>query len=404
MSSLREERKQLDVVCVSHVDEDHIGGVVRMLEDEVQWRVHDYQRKRGNEDYPAPDAPRPPAIREMWHNGFGDQVGADDEQVEGMLSQCARVLTAASSEGLRGLAQTYRDFATDAGHGVRLSRRIGPRELDIPLNPPTHGKLMMLRDAERPISLGSMSVLVLGPLDSEVESLRKWWRKWLNSAKGSKKVKQIDEEAGEDEDLLRSAGMARKTRLSQESLRTPEISRVFLAALTQAEEVGRRSEVSVPNLASIVLLVEEAGKTVLLAGDGHAKDICEGLRRNRKLKSGHCHVDILKVPHHGSEHNLNEDFCKAVTADHYLFCANGEHQNPDPQIVKLIVDTRLKGSDDRKFKLWFNSSKAAAQKDRGDADHMSEIQRLVSNLTRKSQGRISSEFLKGPDSFELSLS
>jgi len=38
--------KDLDLVYVSHVDQDHIAGVLQLLEDTVQWRVFDHKRQR----------------------------------------------------------------------------------------------------------------------------------------------------------------------------------------------------------------------------------------------------------------------------------------------------------------------------------------------------------------------
>ena len=45
-------------------------------------------------------------------------------------------------------------------------------------------------------------------------------------------------------------------------------------------------------------------------------------------ESSKIHVDLLKVPHHGSANNLDEDFFERITADHYVFSGNGEHGNP----------------------------------------------------------------------------
>ena len=87
---------------------------------------------------------------------------------------------------------------------------------------------------------------------------------------------------------------------------------------------------------------------MLLTGDGHGADVLRGLERARRLdRSGRIHVDVLKVPHHGSEHNLDPDFAARVTADHYVFCANGEHANPDLRILRALFDARDGGGRGR---------------------------------------------------------
>ena len=35
------------------------------------------------------------------------------------------------------------------------------------------------------------------------------------------------------------------------------------------------------------------------------------------------HVDVLKMPHHGSDRNMDRAFLERITADHYVFSGNG---------------------------------------------------------------------------------
>ena len=58
LSRMREANKKLDLVYVSHIDRDHISGVLRMLDDEAEWRVHEFQLANGNPGHPAPRSPR----------------------------------------------------------------------------------------------------------------------------------------------------------------------------------------------------------------------------------------------------------------------------------------------------------------------------------------------------------
>ena len=43
-----------------------------------------------------------------------------------------------------------------------------------------------------------------------------------------------------------------------------------------------------------------------------------------------------------------------MLADHYVFCADGAHANPNPSVVKTLLETRL--MDARPFTVWFNCS------------------------------------------------
>src|SRR6185503_6109850 len=87
------KNKKLDVVYVSHIDDDHIGGVLKMLDDLMAWRVHDHQRTTGNTSVKAPDVPRPPDIGEIWHNGFSDMLDDNAGPIASQLAQSAAVLS-----------------------------------------------------------------------------------------------------------------------------------------------------------------------------------------------------------------------------------------------------------------------------------------------------------------------
>jgi hypothetical protein len=52
------------------------------------------------------------------------------------------------------------------------------------------------------------------------------------------------------------------------------------------------------------------------------------------------HIDLLKVPHHGSSNNLDHDFFERITADHYVFSGNGEHGNPEREAFEMLFAAR----------------------------------------------------------------
>src|SRR5262249_13022958 len=129
--------------------------------------------------------------------------------------------------------------------------------------------------------------------------------------------------------------------------------------LALAKTLGNRKKVTTPNLASLMFFVRDGNQTLLLTGDGHAGDALKGLEERKLLDpSGKLHVDVLKVPHHGSEHNMTKEFAQAVTADDYVFCGNGFSTNPEPAVVDILVRERKKAFPNKPFTLWFNSTEA----------------------------------------------
>jgi len=51
-------------------------------------------------------------------------------------------------------------------------------------------------------------------------------------------------------------------------------------------------------------------------------------------------VDIVKVPHHGSSNNLDDDFFERIRAPHYVFSGNGEHGNPERESLAMLFKAR----------------------------------------------------------------
>ena len=84
-------------------------------------------------------------------------------------------------------------------------------------------------------------------------------------------------------------------------------------------------------------------RRVLFTGDGVGNDIVESLSEKQMLDSeGRLHVDVLKVPHHGSERNASQKFFDTVTADTYIISANGRDDNPSLSTLKWIIESGQK--------------------------------------------------------------
>jgi hypothetical protein len=66
---------------------------------------------------------------------------------------------------------------------------------------------------------------------------------------------------------------------------------------------------------------------------------------------------VLKVQHHGATANVTAEFCEQVTADHYVFCGNGAHSNPELEVLETIATARLASGagPDQPFTFWFTS-------------------------------------------------
>ena len=99
------------------------------------------------------------------------------------------------------------------------------------------------------------------------------------------------------------------------------------------------ADISKPNLSSIQLHIkDDTGKTAIFTGDGRGDHLLQGLGQANLLSAaGTIHVDVFKLPHHGSDRNVTKTFFKKVTADHYIASANGKDGNPDYSTLSWLV-------------------------------------------------------------------
>jgi hypothetical protein len=112
-------------------------------------------------------------------------------------------------------------------------------------------------------------------------------------------------------------------------------------------------DTSTANLSSIVMLLEGFGRSILLTGDQRGDHILASLKAMKLLRpDGKLHLDIMKVPHHGAVANNQQSFHDAVTADTYVFCANGKNSNPDGPVLEIIA----RQAKDRAFTMAFTQA------------------------------------------------
>jgi hypothetical protein len=106
------------------------------------------------------------------------------------------------------------------------------------------------------------------------------------------------------------------------------------------------------NLSSLVMLVEVGKRKILLTGDARGDDVIDGFKDAKLGKDLPMKLDILKMPHHGSDRNITKEFLESFIADHYVISADGKFGNPDPGTLQAIVSVR--GSDS--YKIHFTNT------------------------------------------------
>ena len=384
LSALRDAGRELELVYVSHIDNDHITGVLQLLEDEAEWRVFDLHAAGPNPIRP-PRVPRPPVINGILHNGFSDQVTKNRKAIESLLAAAAPSLLATGVPELEDAAEDMLRIATGVPEAISVGKLIGPNALDIPLNTPPGvqgpGKLLMAGKPGETFQLGSMSFTLVGPTKDELLKLRQGWQHWLGN---KPRLKALREKLKRQIDEFATGALSGSP-----------------FDLGDWEGVPDVEGVTIPNVASLMFLVEENGKRLLLTGDAQQGFILDGLDRIGRMPQGHVHLDVLKVQHHGSNHNLDANFARRVSADHYVFCANGEHGNPDEEVLDFVFESRLGPASaralapeaaGRPFHFWFSTTSAAQPETSVRRATFERVEQQAADLEARSNGLLTLHF------------
>ena len=301
------EQLDIEFVMVSHVDNDHVMGIKKMfarMKTEIEQNLGD----------------RPFRVQFLWHNAFNDVLGDGiDKYYKTFTSsftasvggepdaEVVKKLTAElkARTGLETDAAEHDAYDIGlilAGHGegrdLRVSHKfLHDRNQIAGLNRPfqSNGSATLIT-AERtpaPIAVKGLKIKVVGPLEAEIKALQEAFDAFIE-ARG----------------------------------------------LTAEAVLAAYADISVPNLSSIVCIVEFGGKSILLTGDARGDKTLKGLQQANLFTNGILKVDVLKVPHHGSDRNVKRDFFEKIIAQSYVISGNGDNGNPDRATLEMLFDAR----------------------------------------------------------------
>ena len=174
LGKLRDKGEKLDLLCVSHIDQDHIGGVLRMLNDEFDWRVFEFQDAEGL-DVEEPENSRPPPVDEIWHNSFHEQVSKNRRAIGDAIAAAAPRSLSLGLDRVGHGSNFFDGLTTSMKESAQLSRRIAASQLGIPLNETFNNRLVQARPDQLSKSIGNFKVTVIGPTGKQLIQLRKKW-------------------------------------------------------------------------------------------------------------------------------------------------------------------------------------------------------------------------------------
>lgn len=291
----------LDLVVCTHIDTDHIDGVITMLLIEDR-----------------------PEIRELWFNSYEHAVKPTRPLIKGMLG-------GAEGEILRWLLDRSE---------LPWNERFGQRA--VCFDP---GARRLPR-----IEWDHVAITVCSP---DLDGLARLAARWAQDVANELERCNIDPVPDPHElttDEIRAVFLQRRIRLQ------PAVDPELVAWL------GRDS--SPTNGSSIAMLVEADGASFLLTGDAWRAVLIKAidrLRDERGLGDDPLPLTALKLSHHGSAGNVNRELLNRLDCQHFLVSTDGtSHGHPDREALDEIT-AHSHDVHRRAPHFWFNYRSATTE-------------------------------------------
>lgn len=300
--------KCIDLLVVTHIDDDHIGGILELLKENAS----DSESKIIK-------------IKNIWHNSYRhlqfagkSRIGKEEKQI---LSQ---YVTAGSAQ----------DNLTEWAGSKKISVKQGTTLAALILagkyywNQQFNGNAVCSDPGNCIFLRKDCRITVLTPDREALNKLAGMWKKELISKRFAFKFSEDELFDDAYEYYMRFFDNSVEYYNKQISDKTQKID---LKLLADREE---RPDISKTNRASISMLLQFQGRSLLFLADALADDALKKL-------NGRTAVDLLKLPHHGSSRNISKKFIDAIETDTYLISTNSErYGHPDLETLAKVICKR----------------------------------------------------------------
>ena len=308
---IKEEGKSIDLLVVTHVDNDHIGGIIELLKENGSFAESKIIK-----------------IQNIWHNSYRHlqfHKGLATGEAEKQILQ--KIVARGVSQEMRQFAKGKKKISALQGTSLAALILQGGYKWNVQFC----GKAV--KKQQEKIRLGNACTIeVLLPGQKELEELAKRWKYELKRSRISFQFSEDKIFDDAYEYYYRFFAQENTGEKKQVAARTKEYEDIY-----EIEKLAKRQgkpDYSETNASSISLLLDYKEKRILLLADNTAGKVMESGKISGMF-------DVIKLPHHGSVRNISDGFLANCVTEKYLISTSSEkYGHPDIETLSKIMVNR----------------------------------------------------------------
>lgn len=307
LTELAMQGKRINLLIISHIDSDHIGGIQALLEENG-----------------LAESPSIIGVDEVWYNAF---FHVNREKVhEGTIPYTIREFLSQSLTIHNGFKRDGR-FDISVNQGNTVAGLLKERGYN--WNSMWDGKAVCVKDGGEKYLTDKIKCTLVSPREKELNELAQFWISKLKS--NIKKFIVCDNVLYSEafECYYMHNEQDQDDAIRKDTAFDNVEKEIEIDWTKWVDAWSGQIDNSVTNRSSIAFLLEYESIKLLFPGDCPIQLIQEKLPKV---------IDIVKLPHHGSEKNMNNEFINNTEVSYYLLSTDGQqHGHPSKQVVANIL-------------------------------------------------------------------
>ncbi len=302
------EGKSISHLIVTHIDKDHISGIVRLLEKNINDKII--------------------RIENIWHNSYRHFKELPNQLSLTKFNGKPDLSTITRKSFLKEVDKGKQDVSAEQGSALGALILKG----NYNWNAEFAGKAVSIDNCDTIPLDPTTTIRILSPNNDKLSKLKQFWNKELY-----KKGYNIPEDDANYDDVFefiiaqeKEKKVSIRSNISGGNLLIDELSNI------QIEE-----DTSVTNGSSISFVLEKGRKKLLFLGDSHPSLILESLKRHYPGTEFPLEFDIIKISHHGSITNTSKELLEAIDSKNFIISSDGsKFDHPNIETIARIINRK----------------------------------------------------------------